>query len=225
MANYAVDPAILKNYVPHLTELDYFDGKCYVSLVGFMFLDTKVLGLSIPFHRNFEEFNLRFYVRHFAEGEWKRGAVFIKEIVPKPAITWVANTFYGEHYVTLPMRHETTMLADGSKAIEYGWRLAGNWNYLKVKTQPTAKPLQPGSEEEFITEHYWGYTKLGNEKTSEYQVEHPRWEVRKVSDTEINIDAVKLYGEPFGEVLSRVPDSVFVADGSEVLVRRGRKIL
>ncbi len=92
MANYAVDPALLMNYLPNKTELDFWNGTCYVSLVGFMFQNTKVMGIKIPFHVDFEEVNLRFYVRYKDAGEWKRGVVFIKEIVPKPMLKIVANT-------------------------------------------------------------------------------------------------------------------------------------
>lgn len=104
MANYAVNRKLLDKYLPGGTEIDIWNDTCYVSLVGFMFQDTKVKGLSIPFHVNFEEVNLRFYVRFNDNGEWKRGVVFIKEIVPRPALTWVANAVYKENYETMPMK-------------------------------------------------------------------------------------------------------------------------
>ena len=127
IANYELDPALLKKYIPSKTELDLWNGTCYVSLVGFMFLNTKLLGLPIPFHRNFEEVNLRFYVRHNHNGEWKRGVVFIKEIVPKPALTFVANTIYKEHYQTMKMSHSWSELED-HRSVEYNWRLNGIHN-------------------------------------------------------------------------------------------------
>src|SRR5688500_2284903 len=101
MANYCVDKKILAKYLPYDTEIDIWEDKCYVSLVGFMFLNTKLKGIKIPFHSNFEEVNLRFYVRHKCTGEWKRGVVFIKEIVPLPTLTFVANTIYKENYETM----------------------------------------------------------------------------------------------------------------------------
>ena len=48
MANYAVDPSLLEPRLPAGTELDLQDGKCFVSPVGFMLLDTRVLGIPIP---------------------------------------------------------------------------------------------------------------------------------------------------------------------------------
>lgn len=222
MANYAVDPEILKKYIPARTELDLWNGTCYVSLVGFMFLNTKVLDLKIPFHSNFEEVNLRFYVRHKKDEEWRRGVVFIKEIVPRAALTFVANTLYGEHYHTLPMayawhsNHETL-------SVEYRWKL-NRWHSIKVVTEDKTLPIEAGSEAEFITEHYWGYTKLSDSKTSEYGVEHPRWDVYPTKSYSVDVDFGEVYGADFGFLNQEKPKSVFLAEGSEIKVLNGRNI-
>ena len=97
LANYAVDQKILQEYIPSGTELDSLEGETYVSLVGFLFAGTRIMGVSIPFHGLFEEVNLRFYVRRKVEGEWRRGVVFIKELVPKWAVTKVARWVYHEN--------------------------------------------------------------------------------------------------------------------------------
>ncbi len=222
MANYAVEPALLLPYLPAHTELDFWEGKCYVSLVGFMFLKTRVKGLAIPFHQNFEEVNLRFYVRHKDGEEWKRGVVFIKELVPKAMISLVANAFYGEKYQALPMRNELKKQEDGSLSVGYFWKIGEAWDGLSVTTIAKPAELALGSEEEFITQHYWGYTKLSNNKTSEYQVEHPSWKVFQVRDYNINVSGEKLYGKEFGDILKGQPASVFMAAGSEIVVRQGR---
>jgi uncharacterized protein len=154
MANYVIDPEVLKPYLPNKTELDIYNGKCYVSLIGFMFEKTKLLGISIPFHANFEEVNLRFYVRYNDKGVWKRGAVFIKEIVPKPAISIIANTLYKEKYSTMPMKH-FYLKDDNEIYLGYHWKHKGRWNKLEATTATEALPMQPGSKEEFIAEHYW----------------------------------------------------------------------
>ena len=106
LLNYEVPEEVLLPYLPYGTELDKWDRKCLVSLVGFKFVNTRMLGIKIPFHINFEEANLRFYVKRIENGELKRGVVFIKEIVPKFAISTVANLLYHENYETMPMRHE-----------------------------------------------------------------------------------------------------------------------
>ena len=87
MANYIVDPSVLEPYVPNKTRIDFFKSQCSVSLVAFMFIDTRVKGIKIPFHVNFEEVNLRFYVKQ----DDKHGVVFIKEIVGKPAVSFIAG--------------------------------------------------------------------------------------------------------------------------------------
>lgn len=224
MANYELDPAILQPFIPYGTELDTWQGRHYVSLVGFLFLDTRLKGVAIPFHRNFEEINLRFYVRYKDPVMgWKRGTVFIKEIVPKAAITLVANTIYREHYQTMPTRHRWED-KDNELLVAYGWKYRGEWQHLQVTADPQSQPLDPDSEAAFITEHYWGYVQLKGPKITEYEVEHPSWRIHQVRDHDIHCDGAALYGAAFGEVLSAEPLSVFLAEGSEITVRSGRKI-
>ncbi len=224
MANYTLDPKILAPLLPFGTELDLWEGKCYVSLVGFLFKNTRVLGIPIPWHINFEEVNLRFYVKHLsAEGEWKRGVVFVKEIVPKRAISFVANTLYGEHYHTMKMAHEFKETST-SREVSYRWKYRGQWNHIKVTTAKEALSIQEGSEAEFITEHYWGYTRLNEKKTSQYEVVHPKWKMYTVEDFDLQCEVAQIYGGVFEEVFAKNPDSVFMADGSEVAVRKGKKI-
>ncbi|MDB4904977.1 MAG: hypothetical protein JWQ63_4258, partial [Mucilaginibacter sp.] len=157
MLNYEVDPEILKPYLPAGTVLDLWEGKTLVSMVGFMFLNTKVFGIKWPWHINFEEVNLRFYVKHFNGKEWKRGAVFISEIVPKSMIVLIANNLYKEHYRALPMRHSATPVEDNDTRFLYEWKLKGRWNKMGATVSNNLEPIQAGSAEEFIFEHYWGY--------------------------------------------------------------------
>ncbi len=224
MANYAINPEILKKYVPPHTELDFYNGVCYVSVIGFMFLKTKLKGIPIPFHRNFEEVNLRFYVRHKdADGNYKRGAVFIKEIVPpsKFALAIVANAVYNEPYVTMPMRHEWTATADELR-VNYGWKKGKNWYSIDVITDNKTTEIALNSEEEFITEHYWGYTKIDNSRTSEYGVEHPRWRIYPIKSHTIKMNFEDLYGAEFAFLNEEKPVSVLLAEGSEIAVKDGK---
>ena len=225
MLNYEIDPAMLNSFVPRGVELDTWNGRHFVSVVGFLFLKTRVLGLPIPFHRNFEEINLRFYVRRRAEEGWRRGVVFIKEIVPRWAIATVARVVYNENYIARRMRHRIdsevgTIAMNGS--VEYSWRDEGSWHHLRAKTAGEARPLITGSEEEFITEHFWGYAAQRDGGTVEYQVEHPRWNVWRTSEATFDCDVKRIYGHQFVECLSPKPHSAFVADGSAVIVRKGR---
>lgn len=220
MLNYEIDPTLLHPLVPHGTELDSWSGKAFVSMVGFLFLNTRVLGVPIPFHVNFEEVNLRFYVRHKGKEGWRRGVVFIKEIVPKPAIATAARVIYNENYVATPMRHIIAQDESGL-AIEYGWRFGERWHQLAVKTQDDPQLPVPGSEEEFITEHYWGYAAQRDGGSMEYRVEHPPWRVWQVSEHHFESDVAGLYGQPFVDPLRTGPSSAFLAEGSAVIVRRG----
>jgi len=227
MLNYEIDPAVLRPYVPRGTELDSWQGKTFASMVGFLFLKTRVLGLPIPFHTNFEEVNLRFYVRRRGEEGWRRGVVFIKEIVPKVAIATVARVLYNENYVAMPMRHtiEEAATSTGTQlTVGYDWRLGEACHKLWVKTQGEPQPLVSGSEEEFITEHYWGYAAQKDGGCVEYRVEHPSWRVWSVAECEFACDVARLYGVPFVEALQARPSSAFLAEGSAVAVRRGVRV-
>ena len=230
MLNYEVEPQALRSYLPYGTELDTWQGRTYVSLVGFLFLDTRLLGLPLPFHRNFEEINLRFYVRRKVADGWRRGVVFVKEIVPRWAIATVARVVYNENYVARPMRHslqrddnEPYALRPDSQ-LEYSWREAGQWQSLRVTIAGAAAPLVPGSEAEFITEHYWGYAAQRDGGGVEYQVEHPPWLVWQASAATFECDVARVYGARFVEPLQTSPASAFVAAGSPITVRRGVRI-
>ena len=132
-----------------------------------------MLGVPIPFHRDFEEVNLRFYVRRKVEGDWRRGVVFVKELVPRRAIAWVARWAYGENYVALPMRHSESV-DRGVRRLAYQWRREARWEGLSLAFSGPPVFPSPDAEEAFITEHYWGYARLRADSTVEYQVEHPR---------------------------------------------------
>ncbi len=223
IANYEFDPEVLKKYIPVKTELDLWNGTCYVSLVGFMFLNTRLLGLPVPFHRNFEEVNLRFYVRYNHNGKWKRGVVFIKEIVPKPALTFIANTIYKEHYQTMEMSHSWTESED-HRFVEYNWRLNKIKNSFSVRAALDPTAIKENSQSEFITEHYWGYTKAGQNSTFEYEVTHPRWDAYEVSEYKISVNYGLVYGEDFAELTNQEPTSVMLAEGSDITVENKRTI-
>lgn len=221
MLNYEVEPAILRASLPRGTELDCWQNRHYVSLVGFLFLDTRILGVPIPFHRHFEEVNLRFYVRRMEGAEVRRGVVFIKEVVAKRAVAAAARWIYHENYVRRPMAHQVRPpRGHCAGRIEY------QWADLSLGAQYVGEPKRPDgeSEAEFITEHYWGYTKLRDDTTLEYRVEHLAWHVWPAATHWFTGDAAGFYGAEFGAALSRPPASAFVVEGSPVAVHRGRRI-
>lgn len=215
MLNYVIDPAVLAPSLPAGVELDLWQDRCYVSIVGFMMLDTRVLGLPIPGHREFEEVNLRFYVVRTVDGERRRGVVFIKEVVRRRAIAWVARAVYNEKYERWPMSHE----------IRPG-RVVYRWAGCEVGATMTGapRPLEPGSEAEFIAEHYWGYSRQRDGGTVEYRVEHPPWRHWPVESHWLSGDVAGFYGPEFGAALAAGPRSAFVAEGSAVQVFPGQRL-
>jgi uncharacterized protein YqjF (DUF2071 family) len=223
MLNYMVDPRIIAPLVPPGTEIDLENGETFISVVGFLFLDTRLLGLRIPLHRNFEEVNLRFYVRKKSAGTWRRGVVFVRELVPRRAIALVARAFYGERYLALPMKHEIEHV-DLNVKVAYSWRRGRKWESLTMTATGEPQNIPAGSHAEFITEHYWGYTCV-RKGCSEYRVEHPRWKIWSADNFEFRADVAALYGQQFVETLSAPPRSTFIADGSAISVERKEILL
>jgi uncharacterized protein YqjF (DUF2071 family) len=222
MLNFVVDPKIVAPLVPPGTELDFENGETFLSVVGFLFLDTRLLGLPIPLYRDFEEVNLRFYVRKKSADTWRRGVVFVRELVPRRAIALVARAFYGEKYFALPMKHEIEHV-DPKLKVEYSWRRGCKWESLKMSASGEPQAIAAGSHAEFITEHYWGYTRV-RAGCSEYQVEHPRWKIWNANNFEFRGDTAALYGPQFVETLSAPPRSAFIAEGSPITIK-SRSIL
>jgi uncharacterized protein YqjF (DUF2071 family) len=218
MLNFVVDPKIVAPLVPPGTEIDFENGETFLSVVGFLFLDTCLLGLPIPLHRDFEEVNLRFYVRKKSADTWRRGVVFVRELVPRRAIALVARTFCGENYVALPMKHQIDHV-DLKLSVEYSWRRGRKWESIKMSASGEPQTIPAGSHGEFITEHYWGYTCFRG-GCSEYRVEHPRWKIWNAERFEFTSDVAALYGAEFVETLSATPRSAFIADGSPITVER-----
>ncbi len=217
--NYEVSPDLIRPLVPAGTELDEWRGKTYVSVVGFRFVSTRVLGISVPWHRDFEEVNLRFYVKRDAPEGARRGVVFIRELVPRRAIAWIARAVYNEPYRALPMRHAIERGAGETVTnVRYEWKHRGQWEGLALRTAGESVRVAPGSEEEFITEHYWGYTRQRDGSTIEYSVQHPSWCVSAARHAELRGDVVWAFGPQFATVFSKPPMSAFLAEGSEVAV-------
>ncbi len=225
MFNYEVDAAILKPHLPPYTVLDLYYGKAIVSVVGFLFNNTRVMGIKWPGFVNFEEVNLRYYLKYSDGNEWKRGVGFISEIVPQFLISGIANLFYNEHYSTAKMSHSISH-NNNELDLTYNWKKKNQgWNLMWVKANPVLKDIVPGSEEEFIFEHYYGYNKLNETTTIQYSLAHPKWQVYPITDHTLDCDVEKLYGASFVPFIQNVkPVSVFLAQGSDVHVKMPKKL-
>lgn len=228
MFNFEIPQHELKPFLPKGVEFDDWQGKTFCSLIGFNFTDTGVFNTRIPGHVDFIELNLRFYVRKLHineknETSYIRGVVFIKELVPKPAIALVARVVYNEPYESKPMRYSLDETGPQSAKICYYWESEGSKNTLSAEVYNAPSPLEKGSLEEFITEHYFGYVAQRDGSTIEYEVEHPRWRVWHPTQFELQGDFKKTYDDKLAKYLTK-PHSVIVAEGSPIRVFRGKKI-
>jgi uncharacterized protein YqjF (DUF2071 family) len=226
MLNYEVEATLLRPLVPRGTELDLWEGRALASVVGFRFLRTRLLGVPVPFHRDFEEVNLRFYVRRVTpNGDARRGVVFVRELVPRAAIAYIARAVYNEPYLALPMRSSAPVSpSDAPGRIAYEWRMRSRWESVSATAAGAAAIPSPASEATFITEHYWGYTRQRDGRTVEYEVAHPPWRVWDAQSPALVADLPALYGASFAAPLARPPRSSYIAEGSEVTVFRPWKI-
>ena len=216
MANYEVDPVVLAPYLPNGVELDVYEGKAFVSLVGFMFKKTKLFGVSIPFFGSFEEINLRFYVKRKDGNKIKKGVVFINETVPFTLVALLANKLYKEHYISIPTKHA---IEYGTiKKIKYQWKMNDYWNSIVIESEIQKNKIEHTSMEEFIFERYFGFTKIDKNTTQEYRIRHPKWQVNKILEANISCDFGNMYGAAFKNLSTRKPDSVIIAEGSNVSV-------
>jgi uncharacterized protein YqjF (DUF2071 family) len=134
-------------------------------------------------------------------------------------ITWVARTLYGEPYETWTMSHE-----EKDNELTYKWSDSECDNRISVEIAANLGVPAGNSEGEFIIEHYWGYTRRGSNRTDEYKVEHPKWELFDINYAEIEVDFGKTYGGRFGFLSDTEPDSILLAKGSEISVYKGEKL-
>ncbi len=216
MANYEVAPSILNPYLPKGVELDFYNSKAYVSLVGFMFKKTSLFGVPIPFFGSFEEINLRFYVKRTEGKKIKKGVVFINETVPYKIVALLANKLYKEHYISIPTKSSINI--SEHKHINYEWRISDKWNSISVKSDLDKYKIEPSSIEEFIFERYFGFTKLSPLITQEYRIQHPKWMTNNILNSTIDCDFASMYGTAFSSLSTQAPSSIIMAEGSQVRV-------
>ena len=211
--------------MPAGTELETWRGDALVSVVGFRFLDTRVLGVPVPCHRDFDEVNLRFYVHRPGAGDdVRRGVVFVREIVPRRAIAAVARVAYNEPYVRCPMRSRASRgCVRRPRAGAYEWRTGGRWHGLRLTAAGAASPVPPGSQAEFVTEHYWGYTRQRDGTTVKDQVRHRGGASGRDRRRTRLRRRPGLWSAVRGGALGD-PCSAFLADGSEVIVYRPSRL-
>jgi uncharacterized protein YqjF (DUF2071 family) len=194
-----------------------------LSLVAFHFADNRVLGVPIPFAREYDQINLRFYVRRRLEdGGWRRGVVFLRELAPAKPVVAGARFVYGERYdcvpVTARVRPPGAAGTRGGRAV-YRWRDRHQVHRLAVDFHGPAALPGPGSLEDFLTDRHFGYVSA-ERATREYRVDHPPWRVWPATDARLSHGIADAFGRRFERALDRAPLSAFVAEGSRMELHR-----
>jgi uncharacterized protein YqjF (DUF2071 family) len=242
LLNFIVPVELIERLAPPGTEPDLHDGIAYVSVVGFRFDAVRLFGMAIPGHTNFPEVNLRYYVRHRVGNEVRRGVVFLKEIVPRRAVSMVANRLYNENYVTRPMRSAPRVTGRAlaqHDTVEYAWRSRrikqrgcssqaiekrAQWNQLSARVAAPFAIPSPSSQAEFIVEHYWGYVVGPDGRTREYRVTHEPWQVAAADEVTWHCDLPANYNTPIAEYLNQPPANALIAAGSAIQLHPGHTI-
>lgn len=251
LLNFAVPAESIARLVPRGTEPDLHDGQAYISIVGFRFHAVRLFGVPIPGHTRFPEINLRYYVRRTLGAETRRGVVFVREIVPRRAVALTANWLYHENYIARRMRSDICMagteLSVGD-TVEYAWQtgcswplrgcswpLGGRplrgqlqkerrWNRLAARVAAPLELPPPGSLEEFLVEHFWGYARARDGTTREYRVIHDPWHVAPADNIAWDCDVAATYDAPLAKYLTQPPTNALIAAGSPIQLFRGRRV-
>lgn len=225
LAHYRVDASLLAPFVPDETELDDWNGSVFLSLVGFRFLRTRVFGVSVPFHRNFDEINLRLYVRRTVGGETRRGVVFIKEVVSAPGVAFAANLAYNEKYEIRRTRSRVPRRANTPpRLLTYEWKTRSGWNRLRAEAGDGPFIAAPNSRDHFLTDRPWGYTAQRNGGTMEYRVHHPPWRLWRARQVDVQCYPRELYGPEFEPVLRGDVYEAVIAEGSPITISTPTRI-
>lgn len=210
---YAVEPQLLEAHLPKGLELDRIDGNAFVSLVAFEFNQVKLKGLPIPFHQNFPEINLRFYVNF----NGKRGVVFIREFVPRYCVALVANRIYNEPYHSIQMVHSSAT-ENGNLYCQHQFQYRGRT--FSIATQSSTQTFLPAesSMEHYFKEHDLGFGVDHSGNSLAYRVDHPIWEIYRDVQVRMDVDFGVLYGEKWNFLKDQKPLNTLLAKGSEVKV-------
>ena len=224
--DFHVDAALLEPLVPRGTVLDLWNDRALVSVVGFRFLDTRLLGVPVPAHRDFDEVNLRFYVRReLSDGSVRRGVTFVRELVPLPAVALVARAAFNEPYIVRPMRSVAPAApTDRPGRVHYAWQNPRGWSRLAATATGDPTKIDLATRAGFVTDRHWGYTRQRDGGTIEYQVTHRRWWAWQVEDVALEADIAATYGADWTSELSRPPVHALMADGSPVAVSRPKRL-
>ncbi len=225
LLTYVVDSSFLEEYLPKGLELDTFKGRTFVSFVAFEFKSATMRGFPIPFYRDFPVVNLRFYVRRpLATGGYERGVVFLKELVPKKTIAWMANRLYNEKYVTTPMSCSSES-EHGQLVIEHQLEWERQDYRWRFRVNPISSMPAEGTSFDFFKEHHWGFGRNKRGELIRYRVEHEPWKVFNIEERfYLHLDFAHLFGDEWAFLNTQIPFNIMVAEGSPVKVYPAQRI-
>jgi len=223
--NFSVDPSILEPRLPKGVELHFYGNETYVSLVAMMLRNVRVYNVPITIAKMVGEFNLRFYVRRkVGENQYKNGSCFIKDYVSSWAASWALEKLFKAEFGRIRMKWAHARF-DGDEegrppSADYRWQVDGDrWNRIRVLARERVAKTGRDTKVGFILNHSFIYSKRGN-KTLEYPVTRPAWSIWNAGQANFTCDVERLFGPEFVKPLAKRPASVFVANGSEVVVYR-----
>ncbi len=216
LISYAVPDEALTPYLTPGLELDRWEGSAYCSLVAFNFEQTRVLGWSIPSPRtlcDFPEFNLRFYVR---QGN-RRGVVFIRELAPNPLVVNIARLLYNEPYTAVPMTSRVTQIG-ALRRVRHDFVVEGQPQMVALTANGAAREPNKNSFETWVKEQEVGFGRTRSGRLTRYRVWHPTWRTYPLEEYQLSVNCGLLYGERWQFLNDRTPDSVVLAEGSQIAI-------
>lgn len=216
LISYAVPDEVLTPYLTPGLELDRWEGSAWCSLVAFNFEQTRVLGWSVPYPRtlcDFPEFNLRFYVRQGT----RRGVVFVRELTSNLLVVNLARLLYNEPYTAVPIQSRVTQ-AGSLRRVRHDFVVGGKPQMAAVSARcPATDPAQD-SFETWVKEQEAGFGRTRGGRLTAYRVQHPTWRTYLVEEYQLGVDFAHLYGERWQFLQKRTPNSVVLAEGSQIAI-------
>lgn len=216
LISYAVPDDVLTPYLTPGLELDRWDGSAWCSLVAFNFEQARVLGWSVPYPRtlcDFPEFNLRFYVRQGG----RRGVVFVRELTSNLLVVSLARVLYNEPYTAVPIQSRVTQVGT-LRRVRHDFVVDGKPQMVAVSARRPATEPTPESFETWVKEQETGFGRTRGGRLTAYHVQHPAWRTYPLEVYQVHVDFAHLYGERWQFLQERTPDSVVLAEGSQIAI-------
>lgn len=215
LLNYIVPPEVVEKYLPKYTKPDFYNGNCFISLVGFQVKKLKVSDVKVPLIKDFDEIDLQIYVKRFDGARWVKGVVIISRIFDQPGAATLTNTLFKTNYTSMPTTSEVNETEEGLE-VKYSWQLNGKEQSFSVKSNNLAAPYDKDTEAAFILDRSLGFIKAGEEETFQYTINHASWHLYTVEEYAVDVDFSRQFDPVLNILNTMVPQSVILTEGSTV---------